>query len=253
MKLGCYEVNNIYNEDSYSAVKKIPDKSVDQIYIDIPYLYEKGGQSGCLLGKRLVNIHKQLKDISDGIDYKIFDDFVRILKKINIFIWCSKHQIPDILNYFLEFNVNYEILVWCKSNPVPKNQSWLSDIEYCLYFREKNFPLNTGYEFKSKFFVSSINMDDKLLYDHPTIKPLEFVKNHILHTTQENDIICDFFLGSGTSCVAVKELNRQYLGFGINKQYFDVACDRLNQINVIDRKNIDNGFLTIYDFLKPAV
>lgn len=43
MKIGDYETNNIYNEDCYEAIKKIPDKSIDLVYIDIPYLIESGG------------------------------------------------------------------------------------------------------------------------------------------------------------------------------------------------------------------
>lgn len=38
-----YEVNNIYNADSYKAIAKIPSKSIDCIYTDIPYLYTNGG------------------------------------------------------------------------------------------------------------------------------------------------------------------------------------------------------------------
>lgn len=41
--LGNYELNKIYCEDSYEAIKKIPDKSIDLIYVDIPYLYDSGG------------------------------------------------------------------------------------------------------------------------------------------------------------------------------------------------------------------
>ena len=42
MNIGKYEVDKIYNEDCYKAIKEIPDKSVDCIYVDIPYLYDSG-------------------------------------------------------------------------------------------------------------------------------------------------------------------------------------------------------------------
>ena len=71
----------------------------------------------------------------------------------------------------------------------------------------------------------------KNLYNHPTIKPLELVKRRINNHSETNDIIADFFLGSGTTCVAAKELNRQYIGFEIDKQYYDIAVKRLNGIN----------------------
>jgi DNA modification methylase len=75
-----------------------------------------------------------------------------------------------------------------------------------------------------------------------TIKPLELVKRHLLHTTQENDIVADFFLGSGTTCVAAKELKRRYIGFEIDKQYFKIAKDRLNGINKNGQTSIFTDF-----------
>ena len=137
--LGKYEINQIYNEDSYKAIKNIPNKSVDCIYTDIPYLIVSGGAGKSDLSKRIKKVNDEyLKNINNGIEYSIFDDFVRISKKINIFIWCSKMQILDIMNYFAtRENVNYEILVWCKTNPTPStNNTWLPNVEYCLYFRE---------------------------------------------------------------------------------------------------------------------
>lgn len=250
MKLGEYEINQIYNEDSYEAIKKLPDKCIDCIYTDVPYLYQKGGASSTLLGQRMVKMRETLSDISDGFDYIIMDDFIRVMKKINIFIWCSKAQILDIMNYFSKFNVNYEILVWCKENPVPKNNSWLSDIEYCLFFREKCFPLNEGYYLKSKYYVSPLNKSDKDLFNHPTIKPLELVKRHLLHATNPNDIVADFFLGSGTTCVGAKELGRNYIGFEIDKDYFQIAQDRLNGLTQQDRKKKDDGQIDIFDLIE---
>ena len=49
--------------------------------------------------------------------------------------------------------------------------------------------------------------------------------------SNENDIVADFFLGSGTTAVACKELDRQYIGFEINKKWYDIAKDRLNCVD----------------------
>jgi DNA modification methylase len=233
--LGEYKLNEIYNEDSYKAIKKIPDKSIDCIYTDIPYIIQSGGASESPLSQRAKRLRNEdLKDIKDGIDYSILDDFVRVMKNVNIFIWCSKEQINDIMNYFLNIDkktTNFEILVWAKDNPTPlTNNTWLPDIEHCLYFREKGVKLNDGYENKSKWYSSPINKRDKDLFEHPTIKPLNLVKRHLLHTTQPNDIVADFFLGSGTTAVACRETGRQYIGFEIDKKWYDIAVDRLNGI-----------------------
>lgn len=263
--LGNIELNKIYCCDCYQKIKEIPDKSIDCIYTDIPYLYNQGGSGTSSLGERTAkkrlelmgleqnyldnkgksrgealiiakNVKKanmEITSIKDGIDYKIFDDMVRVMKKINIFIWCSKLQILDILKYFVDNkNCYFEILTWNKTNPTPTtNNSWLPDIEYCLYFREKGIVLNDGYELKSKWYISSINQSDKEKFNHPTIKPLNLVERHIKHTTQENDIVLDCFCGSGTTCVACKNTNRRYIGIELNPKWHKVAVDRLNNVD----------------------
>lgn len=134
----------------------------------------------------------------------------------------------------------FEILTWNKTNPTPMtNNTFLPDIEYCLYFRQKGFKLNDGYELKSKWYISPINKSDKDLYNHPTIKPLDLVKRHILHTTKPNDIVLDCFCGSGTTCVAAKETGRKYIGMEINKEYYEIAKKRINGMNA-------NGQISIF-------
>ena len=243
--LGKYELNNIYNEDSYKAIKDIPDNSIDCIYTDIPYEYLLNGKGNSELSKRVTKIKKELVDldIRSGINYDILNDLVRINKKINMFIWCSKMQLLPILNFFDNFDCTFEILTWNKTNPAPMtNNRWLPDIEYCLYFREKGVKLNDGYELKKKWECSKINKSDKLLFKHPTIKPLDLVKRHLEHTTQKNDIVADFFLGSGTTAVAAKELNRKYIGFEIDKEYYKIAKDRLNGITANGQTSMFTNF-----------
>ena len=174
-KLGPFETDSIICGDSYELIKQIPDKSIDLIYTDIPYLYNQGGSGSSALGERtakkrlelmgMCNVYekyncksqgealklaKQLakgeiqnNSIENGIDYSILKEFVRVMKRINIFIWCSKLQILDIMKFFIDdYDCYFEILCWCKTNPTPStNNSWLPDIDYCLYFREKGVPL----------------------------------------------------------------------------------------------------------------
>ena len=225
------ELNKIHLGDCYELIKQIPDKSVDLIYTDIPYLLTNiGGRSDkFLLGKRIAKMMDELAPISNGIDWAILDDFMRVMKKINCFIWCSKEQIPYLLEYFRNKGAHFEILTWNKSNPAPMtNNVFLPDIEYCLYFRESGVRLNAGYHLKSKWHISKINQHNKAEFDHPTIKPLELVKRHIAHSTQENDLVLDMFIGSGTTAVAARELGRQFIGIEIDKRWHKVANDRLN-------------------------
>ena len=254
-----FNLDNIYNVDCYKAIKEIPDKSIDLVYIDIPYDLEDNGGGGCFGSKkrdyhneyekvskntnanplsiRKANNNNNISDIAFGIDYSILDELCRVMKHIYIYIWCSKKQIPQLLNYFLEKDCFWDLLVWHKTNPIPTcNNKYLSDTEYCLVFRENGTSVNNGtYETKAKYYISEINKKDKDLYDHPTIKPLDFVKNHIINSTCENDVVLDCFAGSGTTLVACKELNRHYIGFEINKDYYNIAKDRLNGISQRDR------------------
>lgn len=239
-------INTIQLGDCYKLIKDIPDNSIDLVYIDIPYLFDSGGASDTPLSKRINRqMNYALKDIRQGIDYSIFDELCRVMKGIYIYIWCSKNQILDIMKYFIdEKQCMYEILTWNKTNPTPQtNGTWLPDIEYCLMFKEKGTPkYNNGYELKSKWYVSCLNTNDKEKYNHPTIKPLELVKRHILHSTKENDIVLDCFCGSGTTCVAAKETGRRYIGMEIDPEYHKIAVDRLNGINAKGQTSIYTDF-----------
>lgn len=212
---------------SVTAILLLKIFPTNQLTVFIPIYRTFLHRGGGIISLKALKIHSEIKDMSNGIDYAIFDEFVRVLKKINIFIWCSKSQIKDILNYF--DNCNFELLVWCKTNTLPKtNNCWLADVEYCLYIREKGVPLNDGYELKSKYYISPTEQGSKKLFQHPTIKPLALVKRHLLHATKPNDIILDPFCGSGTTCVAAKLANRQFVGMEINEEYYKIAKQRIN-------------------------
>lgn len=257
-------INTIQLGDCYELIKKIPDKSIDLVYIDIPYDfvgngagefgtkkrdYHKEYEKICInteasaLLKRTVKHNDEMKNIAYGVDFKIFDDLCRIMKNIYIYIWCSKKQIPQILNYFIDKNCYWELFTWHKSNPIPTcNNKYLSDTEYCLMFREPKTNIFGTYETKSKYYISNINKEDKDKFIHPTIKPIEVVKNHILNSTKENDIVLDCFCGSGTTCVAAKETGRRFIGMEIDKEYWKIAKNRLNGINANGQTSIFTDF-----------
>jgi site-specific DNA-methyltransferase (adenine-specific) len=153
------------------------------------------------------------------------------------------------MKYFIEKKkCNFNILCWCKDNPVPfGNSPFLSDIEYCLVFYESGAIFNQGCENKHKWYLSSTNQKDKKQFNHPTIKPLDFVKMNLLNSTKENDVVLDCFMGSGTTAVACKQLNRHYIGFELNPEYYQIAIDRVNGLTVADRKKKEAGQLSLFD------
>ena len=88
------EPNNIYLGDSYELIKEIPDKSIDLIYTDIPYLIDDGGCSNNDLSRRAQRLRNvELDDIRKGIDYSIFDEFCRVLKHIYIYMVQQKPNV----------------------------------------------------------------------------------------------------------------------------------------------------------------
>lgn len=217
-------------------MKTLPDKCIDCIYTDVPYLYQCGGGGSSKLALRIRNNINNLDEhkITDGFDIKAnFPEWIRIMKKVNLFVWCSKLQILDLMKEAEKLeNVYTEILVWVKTNPTPStNNTWLPDIEYCLYFREKGVKLNDGYFHKQKAYIGGLNVADKKVLEHPTIKPLDCVQKHLLHATQENDIIFDPYIGSGTTAHACKINNRNYIGCEISKEYCDIAEQRIKSIS----------------------
>ncbi len=64
-------------------------------------------------------------------------------------------------------------------------------------------------------------------FKHPTVKPISLIKWLIRHYSDKNDIILDPFIGSGTTAIAALETNRNFIGFELNKEYFDIANNRI--------------------------
>ncbi len=69
---------------------------------------------------------------------------------------------------------------------------------------------------------------------HPTEKPELVIEKFVKTNSVKGDIVLDPFMGSGTLAVVCKRLNRNYIGFEINKEYYDVAIRRLSQGTVSD-------------------
>ena len=243
LKWGGYALNKIYLEDCYEAIKKIPDKSIDLIVTDPPYEYDKNINGGWYkdrnVGNDLINLN-----IIDGINVEILEEYIRVLKNINIYIWCNKAQIIQYLDYFVKNkSCSFDILVWQKTNPAPLcSNTYLPDKEYCLYFRKEAYCKPVSYDKAKTIFTTSLNMYDKGLFEHPTIKPLEIIKTLIENSSKEGDVVLDTFMGSGTTAVACKETGRNFIGFEIDEKYCKIANDRVNGITANGQTSIFTDF-----------
>ena len=235
-------MNEILLGDAYKLIKDVPDKSVDLIVTDPPYLLE-GWHVGTGLFKDRVNgyvesMMGQKENLTEGFDISILDEFVRAMKGINIYLWCNKEQIYDYLTYFVKGRkCKFEIIVWAKANPSPfLNGHYLKDKEYCLFFWDDSVKVHPKYENGRTFYHTSVNMEDKRKYGHPTIKPEGIIENLILNSSDPGGVVMDPFSGSGTVCAVAKRLGRQYLGFEINPKWHQVSLDRLAGVTQREKK-----------------
>jgi site-specific DNA-methyltransferase (adenine-specific) len=82
-------------------------------------------------------------------------------------------------------------------------------------------------EYGKRFNIWKINPEQKS--NHPAPFPIELAEDHIISWSNEYDVVLDPFMGSGTTGVAAKKLNRKFIGIEREKPYFDIAEERINQ------------------------
>lgn len=222
--------------DCLDKLKDIPDHSIDLIVTDPPYLISATNGGGTINNVKKLN--KSLKDlttvdITHGYDIELFGtEFIRVMKEINIYLWCNKVQIPDYIDFYVKkHKCKFDILCWHKTNALPTySNKYLTDTEYLLYFRKgkgKCFPNN--YEDAKTYYIAPINHKDKKDYGHPTIKPLDITEKIIRNSSQSGQIVLDCFMGSGTTAVACYNLNRKFIGIELDEGYFNIAKDRVEK------------------------
>lgn len=228
------ELDNIYNADCLNGIKQIPDNSVDLLVTDPPYVVGSKHGGGAFgtgeKSKSTQNHYEQIQPISDGFTTAVLDECCRVLKKVNAYVWCSKNQLLDLMQYFKDRKCNIDILTWHKTNPVPAcNNKYLSDTEYLVFAREKGVKVYGSFETKRKYWITPLNTKDKNLWQHPTIKPLDIIYTLVYNSSQVGGVVLDPFIGSGTTAVAARNLGRHYIGFEIDQKYYDKAIERLSQ------------------------
>ena len=220
---------NLLNGDCLDVMKNLPASSVDLVVTDPPYDIH-AGKGGGAFGN--LKAFSEIQFISNGFSNEVLDELCRVMKKINCYFFCSQKQIIPLLDYFVkDKKCNYNLLTWHKTNPVPAcNNKYLSDTEYCLFFRESGVKILGSFETKKTYYVTPLNIKDKQKYNHPTVKPLEIIQNLIVNSSNEGDVVLDPFVGSGTTGVACKNLNRNFIGIELDKNYFEIAKKRIDTL-----------------------
>lgn len=145
--------------------------------------------------------------------------------KGSIYMFCGFNQVSTIRKTMSQKGLSTRIVVWEKTNPSPMNGSviWLSGVELCVYGKKKNATFNLhcmNTVFRYPCGVSKI---------HPTQKPVELMSQLIVASTKEGDTVLDPFMGSGTTAIAAIREKRNFIGFELDKEYYDKACKRIKQ------------------------
>lgn len=214
----------------YEILKDIPDKSIDLIVTDPPYKIEnKGGgfYADNNSAKRLYLDNLRNINCCEFTPFIFLNLIKPKMKKFYGYFFCNKFLIEEYIKFARENKYNFDILVMAKTNPIPSfNNHHLSDLEYIILIREKGtyFSKHKDIDDFRKFYLTSCKKGI-----HPAEKPIELIKKFIKVSTKENDIVLDAFMGSGTTGVACKELNRNFIGIEIENKYYEIAKERIGK------------------------
>ena len=251
--------------DNYFLLKEQPNESVNMIYSDI--LYGTGRNFGAYhdlkpirseieahYKERLIEMHRVLKN--DGCIYLQMDTRINHWMRImldeifgydnfrNEISWCYNSQGKTTKQWNKKHDV---ILFYTKSDKWTFNsgsvKDSISDLTYRRFQKEidtygyytvlKNgkrtqYSLENGSLPKDWFEdITYISRDNKELTGYPTQKPKELIRRLILASTNENDMVCDYYMGSGTTLEVCKELNRNFFGIDKNPKIIDYVKKRL--------------------------
>lgn len=223
----------LINDDCLNAMKDIPDNSIDLIVTDPPYKTTSrgnAGNSGGMLQKKInmqgkVFLHNDIKVI------EYIPELYRVLKEgKHCYIMTNNVNLQEILNVATSCGFKFiKSLIWNKGNKI-MGQYYMSQYEYILFFRKgKGIKINNcgTSDILSIPNKKQKNKNGKNLHD--TEKPIDLMKILIENSSNENDIVLDSFMGIGSTGIACKRLNRNFIGIELDEEYFKIAKDRIEE------------------------
>jgi len=227
----------LFHGNSYTMIQELKQNNifVDHIITDPPYNISQD------------NNFSTMKNPRKGVDFgewdKQFDlyswieDYSEILNKNgSMIIFCSYRFISHIIDKLESSGmVVKDILIWKKSNPMPRNieRRYVQDTEFAVWAVKKNAkwvfnkPTNKPY-LRSCYETSTVSGNERT--NHPTQKSLKLMEEIIKVHTNKDDIILDPFMGSGTTGIAAVKTGRKFIGIELEKEYFNITIDRFTEI-----------------------
>ncbi len=234
-------MNKTFNKDAMSIMDRMIDKEykVDLLITDPPYKITargNGGNSGGMFQKKEVNNGKIFKtndlEIEDWLP-----KFYNVLKDdSHCYIMTNNKNITNYLKVISEMFFNgdkkqkfhfIKNLIWVKDNKI-MGQTYMSQFEYIIMLRKgKHKRINNCGTSDVLSFKNKKMKDENKKTIHDTEKPIDLMKVLIENSSKENDIVFDPFMGIGSTVIASKETNRQYIGIELDENYYNIANKRL--------------------------
>ena len=246
MKFKMLELNEIYNMDCLKLLKQMPDKCIDLVLTDPPYNISKlnDNRDRSKLNSPIMRRKSPLKYDFGEWDNKERGDFLdftkewikeccRVLKENGTIIsFFNKEDISFLGWIAKDYGVRTRtIFSWHKTNPVPsfRKVNYLSACEFLWVGSKGKWTFNFKQQKEMHNFFETANKSSYGKTKHPTEKPTELIRWLIKVGSNEGDLVLDCFGGSGTTGVACKQLNRNYILIEKEQKYYDMALGRLSQ------------------------
>jgi len=220
--------------DCLIEMQNMPKGGIDFICTDPPY--EISNSRGGMMDRDNRNFIREVDSMGMAKSNFNVDNFLNLCipmfrepKYFNGIFFLSIKQLSSYLNFAISNKYQYGLTYWHKSDPAPLcNNKYLNDVELAIYIKGTSARILGSYKTKSLVYSGKTNRSDKKEFLHPTIKPLPLIEKYLINHSNESDYVFDPFMGSGTTGVACKNLNRNFIGMEIDDKYFEIAKERIN-------------------------
>ena len=217
----------IYNDDCLKIMSNIENLSIDLVVTDPPYLMNYQSNR-----RKKEDRFEKIKNDKDNYELiqKYFQECHRIMKdNTAIYCFCSWHNIDFFKQEFEKYFKLKNIIVWNKNNHGTGDLkgSYAPKYEFILFGHKGRVLLR---EKRIADVIDCAKIPSKKL-THPTEKPQELLEIFIKQSSDENDIVYDGFMGTGSCGLVANRLNRKFIGVELDVNYFNVAVDRMNNNN----------------------
>jgi len=224
---GCYALPALWNGNAIELLKNIESETIDLIVTDPPYKIITGGDSNgknSVRPKGILNGNRELMKFIPKFNEWLPECF-RVLKNgTHAYFMINSTNLTEMLIEVEKVGFKiHNILIWKKNNCTP-SQFYMKNCEYIIFCRKgKAKYINDMGGSKTVHDFNNI-LGNKI---HPTEKPIELMKVYVNNSSNENDIVLDPFMGGGSTGIACVKLNRKFIGFEIDKNYFNIAQNRI--------------------------